>query len=55
MAGTFAAAITSLERSSELATFSSESPVGSTKCALAMPSSLALAFMAATQAAIPPG
>ena len=31
---TLAAAITSLDRSSALATFSSESPVGSTKCAL---------------------
>ena len=55
MVGFREAAITSLDRSSGLATFSLDKPVGSTKCALVMPSAAAFAFMALTMAGMPPG
>jgi hypothetical protein len=49
------AARTSFARSSGLATFAADRPVGSTKRADFMPSAPALAFMACTQACMPLG
>ena len=55
MVGFCDAAITSLLKSSGLATFRLESPVGSTKCVFTIPSEAAFSFMAFTTAGIPPG
>ena len=44
--------MTNLDRSSGLATFWLDSPVGSTKCALVIPKALAFAFIAATMAGL---
>ena len=49
------AATTSLARSAGLATLSLDRPVGSTKRAEVMPRSFAFAFIAFTQAGMPPG
>ena len=44
-----------MARLAAIAEFWLDKPVGSTKCALVMPSALAFAFIAATMAVIPPG